>query len=251
MKDSFRFLTLNTWQERGPWQERWKLIFQEIPEIRPDIIVFQEVFNFQWMKEIKKQLAYPYAWYPEPSCGLLTVSKLPLEHSIYHAMKTKSPTEDYFRHFTMTTVNANGFRFLAMNTHLSWKLNEGSIRQGQVEEICQFTRQKPELPIVLAGDFNAASETEEVKCLLGQSLVDSFHQVNPGSRALTWDNRNPYAAGANHKLPDRRIDYVLYRQGSRSQLKPVLSEICFTKPNVEGVYPSDHFGVFTDFEYDV
>ena len=48
-----KILTLNTWQERGPWQLRWKVISQGIAEYQPDLIGFQEVFNPDWAQEVK------------------------------------------------------------------------------------------------------------------------------------------------------------------------------------------------------
>ena len=40
-----KILTLNTWQERGPWRERWEVTFKGFEIFRPDLAAFQEVFE--------------------------------------------------------------------------------------------------------------------------------------------------------------------------------------------------------------
>ena len=74
-------------------------------------------------------------------------------------------------------------------------------------------------------------------------FIDGWRAGGTGP-GITWDNRNPFAA-TDHE-PDRRIDYVFVgypRDGGRGQV--VRAELVGTAP-VDGVWPSDHFGVVAD-----
>ncbi len=64
---------------------------------------------------------------------------------------------------------------------------------------------------------------------------------------LTWDNRNPFVAAEFE--PDRRIDYIFAghpKARGRGHMTDV--EIIGDAP-VEGVWPSDHFGVMAKLRY--
>jgi len=39
-----RVMTLNIWNDEGPWEERSHLIRKQIEKLDPDLIGFQEVF---------------------------------------------------------------------------------------------------------------------------------------------------------------------------------------------------------------
>ena len=71
-----------------------------------------------------------------------------------------------------------------------------------------------------------------------------FHdawEVAGAGPGLTWSNDNPHAA--RDLEPDRRIDYVLVgwpKAGGRGQV--VEAEVVGDEP-VDGVVPSDHYGV--------
>ena len=70
-----KILTLNTWQERGPWQERWELILEGVSKWSPDIIGFQEVFNRDWAEEVRKRLNFPYLIFPKQPSGLMFLTR--------------------------------------------------------------------------------------------------------------------------------------------------------------------------------
>ncbi|MDD5226210.1 MAG: endonuclease/exonuclease/phosphatase family protein, partial [Candidatus Omnitrophica bacterium] len=103
-----KLLTLNTWQERGPWRERWELIFRGLKEYQPDVVGFQEVFNMDWAQEIRERSGYPYLAVSGEHSGLIFISKFkPLEQECL-VMKTKSPTEDYLRYAFYIRVDMAG-----------------------------------------------------------------------------------------------------------------------------------------------
>ncbi|MDD5226453.1 MAG: hypothetical protein PHV97_04615, partial [Candidatus Omnitrophica bacterium] len=135
------------------------------------------------------------------------------------------------------------------NTHLSWRADENDIRMKQTLELEAFVNQKAQdLPAAVVGDFNGASNTPPVVYLREmRKWIDTFWVKNPGDLGLTWDYRNPYAEAEREKMAERRIDFIFIRERTGPFEKIKSSSLVFNKPSGEGVYPSDHFGVMTEF----
>ena len=49
------------------------------------------------------------------------------------------------------------------------------------------------------------------------------------------------------EMAERRIDYIFIREQAGIFKKILSSRLVLNEPSVEGVYPSDHFGVMTEF----
>lgn len=247
-----KILSLNTWQERGPWRERWEIIFSELKRHDPDIIGFQEVFNMDWADEVRRRSGYPHLVKSGKNSGLIFLSKFPVLKTECLTYQAKSPSEDYMRYalfslFDMPAGPAAGF-----NTHLSWKIPEEDIRSRQTAELLRWAAHKASgglkrlfrpFPAFLLGDFNAAPNTPSVEAVQ-QVWQDSFKIMNPGNPGLTWDYRNPFAARASDRMPERRIDYI-WTKGFK---KVKRSEIVCNRPDTLGIYASDHFGVLSEVE---
>ena len=243
-----KILTLNTWQERGPWQKRWDIILKGLEEHSPDIAAFQEVFNRDWAKELQVRSGYEHLIFPEEPGGEMLLSRFPPEESECLTMKTKSPTEDYDRYALYAKFSVAGRSTHIFNTHLSWRLEEGDIRKRQVEELGHFIRAKAgrEAAFVV-GDFNAPPESLEIqKMMLESGFMDLFNVMHPKDPGLTWNNMNPFTVGSSVKMPDRRIDYIFVRGISMPKLQS--AELVYTQP-VEGLYASDHFGVLAAVDF--
>ncbi|HCM43038.1 MAG TPA: hypothetical protein DIS66_06995 [Candidatus Omnitrophica bacterium] len=245
-----RLLSLNTWQERGPWRERWELIFAGLKFYLPDIVAFQEVFNMDWADEIQKRSGFPYLSKSGQNSGLVFLSKYPVLKSECLTYKTKSPNEDYNRYAHFALFQAGRKKIAGFNTHLSWLLPEDSIRLGQTEELLCWRSQKARrwlglagsYPSFLMGDLNSAPNKPSVE-IVKKVMKDSYAEMNPGSEAVTWDYRNPYAERARDHMPERRLDYI-FTKG----VKLLKSELVFNQSDANGTYPSDHFGVMTEID---
>ncbi|MDA9101301.1 endonuclease/exonuclease/phosphatase family protein [Omnitrophica bacterium] len=244
-----KILTLNTWQERGPWEKRWELIFEGLQALQPELVGFQETFNGAWMKEVQDRSGYPYLVFEKNECGLSILSRYPVEERGCQELETASPTEEYKRYLLWAALRVEGELLWFFNTHLSWKLDEGNIREKQVGEILDIMdTQSSFAEAAVVGDFNAEPSSPEVRKMIFQGKFhDTYAVLHPKSAAVTWDNENDYVQQASVVLPDRRIDYVFVRnQGAvLGRLQSV--EIVLAKPGKDGIRASDHYGVLARF----
>lgn len=245
-----KILTLNTWQELGPvpWEERWEVTLAGIEQFRPNLVAFQELFNPAWAQEIQKKTAYPTLVFPKGHSGLVLYSGYPVVEW-GEATLSQSPFEDYLRYALWAELRVNEQTLFVFVTHLSWMLEDGETRRKQAEEILQLVDSKAaNREMLLLGDLNAPRHSPEISFLIKKGQFrDLFFEKHPNVSGFTWDNRNPYAAGAKHILPDRRIDFILAR-GSGPLLEDLAAcDLVFTKPNAKGFWASDHSGVLAQF----
>lgn len=245
-----KILSLNTWQECGPWQKRWEVIFDEIERSAPDLVVFQEVFNVDWVREVQKRFAYKTLVLSGEHSGLIFLAHFELKNQATHVMKTKSPTETYLRYALFAEFEVGKRRLNVFNTHLSWQLDEGNVRERQVEELLAFICEKSKgKENMVMGDFNAAPSSREIKKMIETGkFLDTFAHLYPGQAGLTWSNENDYARGASHPLPDRRIDYLFIQKDSGFLADLQSIELVMEKPTPEGIWASDHFGLLAAFK---
>lgn len=245
-----KILTLNTWQERGPWVDRWDLILEGISQYQPDLIGFQEIFNPDWAKEMQKKTGYCALIFPQEHCGLTFVSRFPAKQWTCLTFKTQSPTEDYLRYALFAAFETPQGILNAFDTHLSWRIPESEIRQRQVEELLAFIQEKAEKnPAVVMGDFNSTPDSPEIKAMIHKGkFTDIYAKQHPGKPGITWNNKNSYTGGCDHPMPDRRIDFLFARNEGKVIGKLTDVKIIFDEPNADGVWPSDHLGVLAEWE---
>lgn len=244
-----KILTLNTWQERGPWQKRWELIFKGLREYNADIVGFQEVFNMDWAQTVQKRSGYPHLAVSDEHSGLIFLSNWQITEQACHIMATKSPSEDYLRYAFYVRVESDNEKIALFNTHLSWRVDENDVRMKQTMELADFVEQKAgDLPAAIMGDFNMGPYTPPMVYLREmKQWIDTYAGINMGAMGLTWDYRNPYAEAERDKMAERRIDYIFIRERKGPLKRIRASKVVFDTPSGEGIFPSDHFGVLTEF----
>lgn len=240
-----KILTLNTWMEKGPWQKRWEVTFDSIDCLQPDVIAFQEIFKPEWAKEVQTRTAYASLVHLPGSMksGLCILSKFTVLSFEEFELKAQSLNSEPKRFLLHARLRSGVRDFSIFNTHLTWRLDEGDLRCRQVDEILEIIEKQKNENVIVCGDFNAADNTEELRKMITAGFKDTFKSVYPGSTKLTWDNTNPYAASSSVRLPDRRIDFIF----ARGFEDPISSDIVLDKPNENGVFASDHYGVLTEF----
>ena len=261
-------LTLNLWHDSGPWKERALHIGELIEELAPDLIGFQEVLHgpdIDLVAEVLEGRSYHHdfvaassfqrAGQPELSFGNSVASRWPITGRDELRLPDAGDVET--RSALRVTVESPSGPICVTSTHLNWKLHHGCVRERQVVALCDFVRaSRPAegFPPVLVGDFNAEPDSTEIRYVSGlQSLdgrsvyfVDAWRTAGDGGRGLTWSNRNDYARPWFE--PDRRLDYVFVGPPRRDGVGRVLSCRVVGNQARDGIWPSDHFGVFARLE---
>jgi endonuclease/exonuclease/phosphatase family metal-dependent hydrolase len=141
----------------------------------------------------------------------------------------------------------------------AFELDREDVREAQALATAAFVealvRERPELPVVLLGDFNAGPDAAGLRFLTGrQSLTgasaryeDAWTAVHGDEPGHTFSPRNPLVRAGQMPLErGRRIDHVLVRSGPHGPLLDVADcRLVLTEP-VDGVWASDHFGVLAE-----
>src|SRR5690606_20911119 len=112
-----------------------------------------------------------------------------------------------------------------------------------------------EVPPIVMGDFNAVPESDEIRLMTGlapppvsgQVFYDAWQVANAHEPGYTWHRQNPYTAAALE--PDRRLDYVFVGRPTGTGVGHV--ERCWLVGTeaLDGVFPSDHYGVAAEIRY--
>lgn len=99
------------------------------------------------------------------------------------------------------------------------------------------------LPVLLAGDLNAAPDSAELAPLL-EVMLDTWTVGAGDPQVRTLRSEHPFAPSEATKQLDRRIDYVLARSTHAHSIRV---DRTFTLGNpVDGIPPSDHDAVVAD-----
>jgi endonuclease/exonuclease/phosphatase family metal-dependent hydrolase len=109
--------------------------------------------------------------------------------------------------------------------------------------------------VVLGGDFNAEPQAASMRFLTGRQSLDgistayrdAWESVHGEAAGWTFDPANPLTVVDEPGLDrGRRIDYVLVRCGDHGPTLGIVDAGLAVHEPVDGVQPSDHYGVYAD-----
>ena len=259
-----RVMTLNIWNLMGPWRDRRIEIVAWLDRLAPDVVCLQEVAERAdgtnqagWLAEhAAGDWHCAFAGVGEVGRGRFgnaVLSRRPIDESASDDLPYEHRADDVQR--VVCHARTGGVDVFC--THLNWRLDDGVMRERQVERLVDVVEERADpaspLPPVLAGDFNADPDAEEIRFLCGLTsrngrsayFQDAWRVAGGREPGFTWDNRNPFAAA--DREPDRRIDYVFV--GWRSQPKgpgQVESARVVCDRALTGTFASDHFGLLAE-----
>ena len=274
-----KVVTLNTWGRTDPWLARRALIVAELARLEPDVIGLQEVWDGDdgnSAAELVSQLGAPGAlgapgreWHvhyapayePQPgrTCGNAIVSRYPMLER--EAWPLPEPRGDCGRNLVHAVVATPWGQLPVFVTHLSWMFHQSWARLQQAQQVAAWIRERcpiqrgdaptDVLPPVVMGDLNTEPDSDEIRFLRGQLadsrgcyLADCFAIRGVGA-GHTWHRNNVYAAREHY--PNRRIDYIFVRAPDRwNRGEPLVARVVFEQPSADGVFASDHFGVYAE-----
>lgn len=259
-----RVLTLNIWNLGGVWRDRRDAIVGVLAEHRPDIVCLQEVVasdrghQAEWIASQLGGWSVAFAGEgPSTGSGLFgnaIISRWPIETTSSRALPyVDDPTE-----IQRLVLHARTDGIDVFCTHLAWQLHDAALRERQVLDLMAFVDAEtdPDSPLgpIVAGDFNAEPDSTAVRYLTGLAsldgrstyLQDAWRLAGDGGPGFTWMNHNPHAAVDAE--PERRLDYIFSAfHGPGGTGRPVECLVVADQP-VDGVWPSDHFGVSAVFQ---
>ena len=262
-------LTLNIWQEQGPWAERIELCGRRLQQLAPDIICLQEVR--QVPEKIPNQAAtlaeklgmhhvyetaQPWGGGDE---GLAILSRFPIVESDCRELPY---FEGRSRRVCLgAALQSPGGPVWVFTTHLAFRLEDGLLREQQIVAASAFVEaHRNEQASMLCGDFNATPDSDEMRYLRGLATLqadsgpkrtyyqDAFAVCNPTVAGHTWTAENPYTDQLSW-FPSRRLDYILVTpQRSNGVGRIHKSRVVCTEADERGVRCSDHYGVLAEID---
>ena len=253
-------LTLNIWNLSGPWRQRRDEIVAWLDLLEPDVVCLQEVVEnsdgrnqadyLAGRAALGYHVAYAGVAWHDRRFGNAVLSRWPIQTTAVRDLP-RSPLAGDIDRVALHALT-NGLDIFC--THLSWRMDDGAVRESQARALVNFVRQQTGStgpPPIVAGDMNADPESNEIRYLSGLASLDgdsayfqdAWRLAGGAGPGWTWDNRNPLAVTARE--PDRRIDYIFlgWRPGVRTWIRR--SEVVGDRA-LTGVHPSDHFGLLAD-----
>ena len=268
---TLRVLTLNLWHDQGPWPARAARIRDWLDRLDPDLVGFQEALRGPQLDQVAELLGarLPHRDYvcagrferagTRLEFGNAVASRWPLVGREEQRLPDRGDAET--RAALHVDVEAPFGRLAFTCTHLHWRFHHGDTRLRQVQALAARViarRPKGGVPPLVVGDFNAEPEWDEIRYLTGGHAIDGktvyFHDAwrkagqgaaHPGEPpGCTWSNRNRFARLGLE--PDRRIDYVFAGYPTAQGLGLIERCRVVLDDCVDGVWPSDHFGVYAE-----
>jgi endonuclease/exonuclease/phosphatase family metal-dependent hydrolase len=158
----------------------------------------------------------------------------------------------HHRRALSATVAVSGVSVAITCAHLSPGPHNNELRAAQAGAVATFARARRRdgaVPILL-GDFNAPPDAAAIRMITeGPSaadaprFVDAWLRAGDGGPGVTWPSE--VAAGESAHPRARRIDYIFVGLSPHDGGDIVsCRRVCNDAPN--GVYPSDHVGLFAE-----
>jgi endonuclease/exonuclease/phosphatase family metal-dependent hydrolase len=266
---TMRVMTWNLWWRFGPWEARQPAIVKTVRDVDADIYCFQEVWETRdgesQCATIADALGFHHAYAPglgldlaPESLGNAIVSRWPIVSTEVRELPAPEGLNE-LRVVLRAEIDGPRGRFEVFCTHLNWRIDQSHVRQLQLRAICELiaeTKATRTFPPILCGDLNAEPTSDEIRMLTGFSeppvpkliFFDAWPSAGGGGPGYTWNRENPFT-DLDAEPRDARIDYVLVGYPHEHAAgEPVTCRVAGNQV-VDGVWPSDHYGVVADLRY--
>lgn len=253
-----RVATWNLWCRSGDWPARQPAIESALRTLDADVVGLQEVSTREPDQPamLRDALGYHVVAAPEGGddrYGIANAiaSRWPIAESGWEYLDVGHLPP----HRTMlwATIDAPVGLLRIVCTHLSHGFDQSALRRRQLARIAELVdeqRRDPtaEYPPVLLGDLNAVPESDEVRRATGVSaayvpglvFTDAWAQAGDGP-GVTYSAANPHVVDS--AWPERRLDYAMIAWPRPRPLGNPVAAWRFGIDPVDGVVPSDHYGV--------
>jgi len=191
MSRRIRCITWNLWWQFGPWEERQPAIAAELRRVEPDLIFLQEVFARDGVDQaevLAAELDYHYVRTRDENgepqeFGNAILSRWPIVELETIRLPNWDGT-DSRRTAIAARIDSPAGPVVGVVTHLSWQYDASALRMSQLNLVVEMIRRHGErghngptkygdktetLAPLLAGDFNATPQSDEIRKLTGLS----------------------------------------------------------------------------------
>lgn len=266
-----RVVTWNLWCRLGDWQARAEAIAQALGALAPDLVCLQEVWQEGSLNQaalLAERLGMTHAFARDRTDGAVDqgvalLSRWPLAEVTHRALPVPPDVREPNMALRAMVQGPRGPLQL-VTTHLIPYPHRSAERERQVRALVEFMAEAQEGAFpspgrsIVAGDFNAAPDADEIRLLTGRRaphapgwvFLDAWDTAGDGSPGHTMVRANPNAAPL--LLPDLRWDYIFVRWPSARPGglgHPVHARVAGTEATAAGVVPSDHYAVVADLRY--
>jgi endonuclease/exonuclease/phosphatase family metal-dependent hydrolase len=260
-----RVVTWNLWWRLGNWEARADVIAHTLDKLRPDLVCLQEVWREGDRNHaglLAERLGMEYVFAVDRTergidQGVALLSRWPLTEIEHRPLPIPADVEQ--RNVALRAV-VQGPRgpLLLVTTHLIPYPHRSEWREQQVRALVEFVAERKRQPptTIVAGDFNAAPDADEIRLLTGRRapavpgwvFLDAWDTAGDGSAGCTMTKTNPNSAPL--LLPNLRWDYIFvsWPSGPGGVGHPVHAEVAGVEGR-DGVVPSDHYAVLTELRY--
>lgn len=230
------------------WFYRADLIIKNIQKNAPSVIGFQEATKWQYsylvdsMPDYDSVITYRDNMFNSEGCPVFyrkDLYKLIDKNSFWLSETPEEMSKDWgaacYRicSFVILEEKASGKQFVVFNTHLDHVSDEARIKG--IGTVLDKIEQFGSLPSVIMGDFNAYEDSETYRSAT-ENFLDAKYQTENPMTGVTYQNWG-------EKLEGGSIDYfMISKQGIK------VNEYKIVTDTYDGVYPSDHFQIFTVLE---
>ncbi|QYN39341.1 endonuclease/exonuclease/phosphatase family protein [Pseudonocardia sp. DSM 110487] len=270
-----RVVTINVQNTEGD-PRRTELINRELRRLEPDLVALQEVLDNPQRHQLDELLdgtglhgthqsaamSYAPPWVERYGGGAVATRR---PHQVVECLDLRGSDATDVPWCTLAAVvpvpDEGELLFIVASS--SWRLEAEAARERQALALTDLdARHRRTLPTIVGGDLNAEPDASSIRYLTGRQALGGrsayYHDawaVAGDGPGWTWSVDNPAAGEVidqivrqpNHR---RRIDYVLigsWHAHPTAHCRVRSAELAFDKP-MDGVWPSDHFGVVVDVE---
>lgn len=237
-------VTLNLWHDKQDWRHRQDMIVAELRTLAPDVIVVQEVLQDVALPNqaqvLASRLGYDYRFFSvdAPSQARRYGNAILVRGTVEASREVKLAPLDDYRNAGWVRATVRGRPLNVYATHLHHTPEGGAIRAEQVAGVLALIdATSGDVPSVIGGDFNTRSDTPELAPLAAK-FIEAYartHEVGDAN-AIAHSTLNTHLGH-----PPERIDHVFVQ---RDAFRVVDARIILDRPDADGAWPSDHYGVW-------
>ncbi len=261
-----RAATVNLFARHGDWERRRDALREGLRALDADVLALQEAVVDDRSDTARELLGDGYG-VAHQTVGLVgdgshrgssVASRWPIRAVHEIDLHLTGRTWDYGCGTVVAEIDSPTGRLLVGSHGASWAWWAERERELQavavVRRIEELVAEEP-AHVILGGDFNAEPQTSSMRFFTGRTSLeglstayrDAWESVRGDEPGATFDPRNPLTAIDEPGLDrGRRIDYVLVRCGDHGPTLRIVEAGLAVHEPVDGVQPSDHYGVYAD-----